>query len=122
MIFYLLFITLTISLILVIYFIIKFYKDKNKYLYKDIYIDVDDWTNENKIYLKNFISENETNKDTVDCIYDKIILTYSFLEFNNFYVEISKYKNNPDPSISLSKNTTSFMSNLIDFEKTCSNQ
>ena len=120
MIFYLLFITLTISLILVIYFIIKFYKDKNKYLYKDIYID--DWTNENKIYLKNFISENETNKDTVDCIYDKIILTYSFLEFNNFYVEISKYKNNPDPSISLSKNTTSFMSNLIDFEKTCSNQ
>lgn len=120
MIFYLLFITLTISLILVIYFIIKFYKDKNKYLDKDIDIDV--WTNENKIYLKNFISENETNKDTVDCIYDKIILTYSFLEFNNFYIEISKYKNNPDPSISLSKNTTSFMSNLIDFEKTCSNQ
>jgi hypothetical protein len=116
MIFYLLLITLTISFILVIYFIIKFYKDKNKYLDKDI----DDWTNENKIYLKNFISENGTNKNTIDCIYDKIILTYSFAEFNNFYKEISKYKNNPDPYISLSKNTTSFMSNLLDFEKTCS--
>jgi hypothetical protein len=120
MLFYLLFFTLIISFAFVIYFIRKFYNDK-KYNNDNTNIQLipDTWTDENKLFFKQFITENEPNKNIVDCIFNKIISLYTYTQFDNFYKEISKYKENPDPSISLSNDTQLFMSNLIDIEYNC---
>jgi flagellar biosynthesis/type III secretory pathway M-ring protein FliF/YscJ len=120
MLFYLLFFIFTISFIIVTYFIVKFSNNqKEKEKEKEKEID-ETWTDENKLILRDFISKNEPKKDIVECIYNKIISIYTYSQFNDFYKEITSYENNPDQSISLTQNTKSFMSNLIDIEKNCS--
>jgi hypothetical protein len=116
MLFYLLFFIFTISFIIVTYFIVKFSNNQKE---KEKEID-ETWTDENKLILRDFISKNEPQKDIVECIYNKIISIYTYSQFNDFYKEITSYENNPHISISLTQNTTSFMSNLIDMEKNCS--
>lgn len=118
MLFYLLFFIFTISFIIVTYFIVKFSNNQKEKEEKEI---DETWTDENKLILRDFISKNEPQKDIVECIYNKIISIYTYSQFNDFYKEITSYENNPNRSISLTQNTTSFMSNLIDMEKNCSN-
>ena len=115
--FYIIFLIFSI----VIYFIINSYFQKSVNTNIDTNFLVNDWTDEHKSIIKNFLLENEQNKNIIDCMINNIIIFYSFEKCNKIINEIYNYKkNSDDTSISLSKETTEFISNLIDIEKKCS--
>ena len=53
-----------------------------------------DWTeiDNNHAKLKQFLVNNEPNKNIIECISNKIILLYSFKQFNKYINEINNYK------------------------------
>jgi len=121
--FYIIFLIFSIILMVVIYFIINSYfqKSANTDTNIDTNFLVNDWTDEHKSIIKNFLLENEQNKNIIDCMINNIIIFYSFETCNKIIKEIYNYKkNSDDANISLSKETTEFISNLIDIEKKCS--